>query len=71
MFKLNESTDFEDGNLSLITRGSQGLEKKAACDAISSFLSRLSTKPGKSYIHVNMLGSSETYGPTRNGDFFS
>lgn len=71
MLKLNESTDFEDGNLSFLTLGASGFEKKASCEAISSFVNTITPVPGKSYIHVNMLGSSETYGPTRNGDFFS
>lgn len=70
MLKLNYSTDFEDGSISLLETTGSSLEKKAACSAISEFLTTLKPKPGRIYIHVNMLGSSETYGQTRNGDIF-
>ena len=72
MIKSNDSTEFEDGNLSILDLSSkEGLEKVAAYSEITEFLKTLKPVPNRSYLHVNMLGSSEVYGPTKNGDFFS
>jgi hypothetical protein len=71
MIKSNDSTEFEDGNVSLLNLSKIGLEKIAAYSEITDFLQTLKPIPNRSYLHVNMLGSSEIYGPTKNGDFFS
>ena len=71
MIKSNNGTDFEDGSISLLNLSKKGLEKVAACSEITDYLKALKPIPGRSYLHVNMLGSSEIYGPTKNGDFFS
>ena len=70
MIKSNDSTEFEDGNVTLLNL-SVGLEKVAAYSEIAEFLTTLKPILGRSYLHVNMLGSSEVYGATKNGDFFS
>jgi hypothetical protein len=69
MLKLNESQDFEDGSVSILDL-TKSLEKSAACSDIADFVSTLKPVPGRSYLHINMLGSSEHYGNTKNGDFF-
>ena len=72
MIKSNDGTEFEDGSISLLSFSSiGGLEKVAACSEITDFLKTLTPIPNRSYLHINMLGSSEVYGPTKNGDFFS
>ena len=72
MIKSNDSTEFEDGNVSFINLSNKdGLEKLAIYSEVEDFLRKLKPIPNRSYIHVNMLGSSEIYGPTKNGDFFS
>ena len=72
MIKSNSSTDFEDGSVTLLDLTNKaGLEKVAAFSEITEFLRTLKPVPGRSYLHVNMLGSSEVYGPTKNGDYFS
>jgi hypothetical protein len=71
MLKLNDTTDFKDGNISFLDLSKKELEKSAACSEITDFLKTLSPIENRSYFHINMLGSSEIYGPTRNGDFFS
>ena len=71
MIKSNDSTEFEDGNVSLLNLTKVGLEKISAYSEITDFLKTLKPIPNRSYLHVNMLGSSEIYGPTKNGDFFS
>lgn len=71
MLKVNDPTEFEDGYASILSLQKESLEKTAACDAIKGFIATLSPKPGHAYLHINTLGSSETYGPTKNGDFFS
>jgi hypothetical protein len=71
MIKSNDLTEFEDGNITLVDLTYKGLEKSAAYSEITDFLKTLKPVPGRSYLHINMLGSSEVYGPTRNGDFFS
>ena len=70
MIKSNDSTEFDDGPMRLLDL-SKGLEKVAAYSEITDFLRTLKPIPGRMYIHVNMLGSSEIYGNTKNGDFFS
>ncbi len=71
MLKLNDATLFDDGNVELLDLDDKGgLTKVAACSDITNFLAKLETVPGKSYIHVNMLGASNIYGSTRNGDYF-
>jgi len=72
MLKVNDLTKFDDGNFHVLDTSSKaGLEKVAAYSEIVDFLRTLTPIPGRSYLHVNMLGSSEVYGPTKNGDFFS
>lgn len=72
MIKSNDSTEFEDGNVTLLDLSSKkGLEKIAAYSEITDFLKTLEPILNRSYLHINMLGSSEIYGPTKNGDFFS
>lgn len=70
MIKQNTNTEFEDGNLSVLDLSSPGLVKEAACSDIADFLKTLTPIPGRSYLHVNMLGASNVYSCTRNGDYF-
>lgn len=72
MIKSNDSTEFEDGNVSFLDlSSSKGLEKIAAYSEITDFLKTLKPIPNRSYLHINMLGASNVYGPTKNGDYFS
>lgn len=71
MIKSNDCTEFDDGPMRLIDLSQKGLEKVAAYSEIAEFLRTLKPVPGRSYVHINMLGSSEVYGNTKNGDFFS
>lgn len=71
MIKSNDSTEFEDGNITFLDLTKPGLEKVAMCSDITEFLATLKPIPGRSYLHVNMLGASNVYGATRNGDYFS
>lgn len=71
MYKVDDATEFEDGNISILDLTKTELIKQAMYSEISDFLNTLKPKPGRSYLHVNMLGSSDIYGPTRNGDYFS
>src|SRR5450759_104626 len=72
MIKSNDSTEFEDGNVTLLDLSSKnGLEKIAAYSEIIEFMKTLEPVPGRSYFHINMLGASNIYGNTKNGDYFS
>jgi hypothetical protein len=71
MLKLNDTTEFKDGNICFLDLSTKTLEKSAACSEVTNFLKTLKPIENRSYFHINMLGSSEVYGPTRNGDFFS
>jgi hypothetical protein len=71
MIKLDSFTEFEDGNFTLLDLSNRSLEKTAMYSEIEEFLKTLKPVPNRSYLHINMLGSSEIYGATRNGDFFS
>ena len=72
MIKSNTSTEFEDGSVHILSVStSKTLEKVAACSEITNFLLTLRPIPGRSYLHINMLGASDIYSATRNGDYFS
>lgn len=72
MIKSNDSTEFEDGSVTLLDLSSKnGLEKIAAYSEIIEFMKTLEPIPGRSYFHINMLGASNIYGNTKNGDYFS
>lgn len=48
----------------------QLLEKKAAHEEISGFISSLKPKPGYTYLHINAMTAGEFHGSNRNMDMF-
>lgn len=74
MYKLIDNGSFykdDEPTVRLLNRDNvSGLTKYAADESITKFVEALSPKPGFFYLHVNALGSGETYGSNRNGDFF-
>lgn len=75
MFKLVDSQSFfkaEDRQVTILDLSApvSGLEKVAADSRISDYVSHISPKPGKCYLHINAMGAGEYYGSNRNGDYF-
>lgn len=75
MYKLVDSASFfknEEMQVTLLDlqHPKDGLEKSAADSSITNFVSTLSPKPGKCYLHINAMGAGEYYGANRNGDYF-
>ena len=71
--------DSETPRAALIKRSSRGVIDKGsfikrACSSSDELLSKIASldvKPGEELIHLIALGTTETYGPNRNGDGFS
>lgn len=64
--------------IKMSSRGLDGIDKQAfvkrACgssDELLEKVAKLDVKPGETLIHLIALGSTEGYGPNRNGDGFS
>lgn len=79
MFKLIDSSSFfreDEVTVSLlhlqdITATSVGLEKRAADERITEYVSSVLTpKAGKFYLHINAMGAGEYYGSNKNADYF-
>lgn len=78
MLKLLETSAFTKDKEPTVTildltsplLGAEGLEKKAAHEEVSAFVSTLQPKPNHSYLHILAMTSSEYYSSNRNGDFF-
>lgn len=75
MLKLLESSSFYDDDEPSITlldlSGSDsGLEKKAAHEDIQAYVSKLTPKPGYTYLHINAMTAGEYHGSNRNADYF-
>jgi hypothetical protein len=75
MLKLLASTSFYDDSEPSITlldlsSSDRGLEKKAAHEDIQAYVSKLSPKPGFTYLHINAMTAGEYHGSNRNADFF-
>lgn len=67
MDKLLDSFEYEDLEVSMLDFS---LEKKAAAEEITQFVSQIEPQDDKFYLHINAMGAGEFYGSNRNGDYF-